>query len=222
MAAPRRAGSCFADTSFFRNYQTWSDQVVEVSTAPGVKTVAARGCRWMATTPRNSPRTTAWASIRKIRQTTAGYAQLSFKHDKWDGNVGVRFVKTEARGSGQLVFSQGNFGPGAPADDVAFANGASVETSGTNSYDDVLPSFNLRYKASDNFFLRFAVAKGIARPEFPQLLPSITINPQVGSDHGRRLRAAAPGRTRRAIASSDYNGFAGNADLSRWSPPTTT
>ena len=58
-----------------------------------------------------------------------------------------------------------------------------------NDYDDVLPSLNLRYKATDNFYVRFAVAKGIARPEFPQLLPSIQISPLVGRIRPEIVRA---------------------------------
>ena len=106
------SGFLFPDTSFFRNYQTWSDQVVAVSTAPGVNNGC---CAWV---PLDGDYSTKFPANDGLgvnpqnQKTTAAYAQLSFKHDKWDGNVGVRFVKTEASGSGQLVFSQGNFGPG--------------------------------------------------------------------------------------------------------------
>ena len=76
----------------------------------------------------------------------------------------------------------------------------------------MLPSFNLRYKATDNFFLRFAVGKGIARPDFPQLLPSITINPQVGQLTNGACVPLPPNVTVGDCVAG-YNGFAGNADL---------
>ncbi len=204
----------FPDTRFFRNYQNWAATVVEVSTAPGVNNGC---CAWV---PFDGDYSTKFPANDGLginpqnQQTTAAYTQLSFKHgEKWDGNVGVRFVRTESSGSGQLVFSQGNFGPAAPADDVAFANGGASETSGSNEYDDVLPSFNLRYKATDNFFLRFAVAKGIARPEFPQLLPSITVNVQAGLLTGGVCVPIPSGVTTPGDCVANYNGFAGNADL---------
>jgi TonB-dependent receptor len=206
------SGFLFQDTRTFRNYQTWADQVVEVSTAPGVVTGCCDWVPWDGDYSTKFPANDGLGVNPQTQTTTAAFTQLSFKHGKFDGNVGVRFVQTEAVGSGQLVFSGGNFGPGAPVDDVAFANGASAPTSGSHDYDTVLPSFNLRYKATDNFFLRFAVAKGIARPEFPQLLPSITINVQVGQLAGGVCVPLPPNVTIGNCVSG-YNGFAGNAEL---------
>ena len=86
-------------------------------------------------------------------------------------------------------------------------------TSGSNSYDDVLPSFNLRYKATDNFFLRFAVAQGHRASGIPAAAA-------VDHDQRRRWvssRAASACRCRRTSTLGNcvagYNGFAGNADL---------
>jgi TonB-dependent receptor len=207
------SGFLFADTGFFRNYQTWADRVVAVSTAPGVSNGCCGWTPWDGDYSTKFPANDGLGVNPQNQQTSAAYVQLSFEHGKWDGNVGVRFVRTEAAGSGQLVFSQGNFAPGTAADDVAFANGASSETSGTNEYDDVLPSFNLRYKATDNFFLRFAVAKGIARPEFPQLLPSITIGVQAGMLTDGVCVPIPAGVTTPGDCVANYNGYAGNAEL---------
>jgi len=207
------SGFLFADTSVFRNYQNWADQVVAVSTAPGVNNGCCQWVPWDGDYSTKFPANDGLGVNPQNQQTTAAYTQVSFKHGRWDGNVGVRFVRTEAVGSGQLVFSTGNFGPGAPADDMAFANGASVATSGSNSYDDVLPSFNLRYKPTDNFFLRLAVAKGIARPEFPQLLPSITVNVEAGLLTGGVCVPIPSGVTTPGDCVAGYNGYAGNADL---------
>lgn len=209
---PGPSGFLFPDTRFFRDFQQWSDTVVDVSTAPGVNNGCCTWVPWDGDYSTKFPANDGLGVNPQDQQTSAAYAQLSFKHDDWDGNVGVRFVKTEAAGSGQLVFSQGNF-VGAPADDVAFANGASTATHGSNSYDHVLPSFNLRYKASDNFYLRFAVGKGIARPEFPQLLPSIQITPQAGLLTGGVCVPLPSSSTDPGNCVANYNGFAGNEDL---------
>ncbi|HEV7608376.1 MAG TPA: TonB-dependent receptor [Steroidobacteraceae bacterium] len=206
------ASFLFPNTNFFRNFQQWSDTVVDVSTAAGVNNGCCTWVPWDGDYSTKFPANDGLGVNPQNQRTTAAYTQLSFKHEKWDGNVGIRFVKTEAAGSGQLVFSGGNFGPGAPASDVAFANGASTPTSGDNSYNNVLPSFNLRYKATDNLFFRFAVAKGIARPEFAQLLPSITVNVQVGQLAGG-VCVPLPSNVTVGNCVSGYNGYAGNAEL---------
>jgi TonB-dependent receptor len=207
------SGFLFPDTRFFRNYQTFADQVVAVSTAPGVNNGCCAWTPWDGDFSTKFPANDGLGVNPQTQRTNAVYAQLSFAHDKWDGNVGVRFVRTEAAGSGQLVFSQGNLSTQAPADDLAFSNGGSSETAGTNEYDEVLPSLNLRYKATDSFFLRFAVAKGIARPDFPQLLPSITINPEAGLMTGGQCLEIPSGQNIPGDCVSGYNGFAGNPDL---------
>ena len=208
------SGFLFANTDFFRNYQVWSDTVVAVSTAPGVNNGC---CAWIPFSGDYDGRFPAadGLGVNPQNQTTdAVYAQLSFNAGKLDGNVGVRFVKTEASGEGTLVFTQAqNLSPTAPADDIAFANGATVDTSGTNDYDDVLPSLNLRYKATDNFYVRFAVGKGISRPDFPKLLPSITINPQVGVITNGTCVPLPSGSSTQGTCVADYTGFSGNSDL---------
>jgi TonB-dependent receptor len=77
----------------------------------------------------------------------------------------------------------------------------------------VLPSFNLRYKATENFYLRFAVGKGIARPDFPQLLPSIQVNPQVGVVAGGQCVPLPSGSNTPGNCVSDYTGTSGNPEL---------
>ncbi|HTU67690.1 MAG TPA: TonB-dependent receptor, partial [Steroidobacteraceae bacterium] len=209
------AAFLFPNTNFFRNYQTWSNTVVGVEHAPGVADPC--GCNWVPWVEGDYESKFPGADglgVNPQNQTTsAAYAQISFKHEKWDGNLGVRFVHTSAEGTGRLVFATGTLAPSTPASDLAFANGGSGPTSGDNSYDNVLPSFNLRYKASDDFFLRFAVAKGIARPEFAQLLPSITVTPQGGTLVGGVCQPLPSGVSTAGNCVYNYNGFAGNPDL---------
>ena len=207
------SGFLFPNTSFFRNYQNWSNTVVEVSTAAGVNNGCCTWVPWDGDFSTKFPANDGLGINPQNQTTTGGYAQLSFKHGDWDGNIGVRFVKTEASGQGQLVFTQGTLSNLAPPDDIAFANGASSPTSGSNDYNDVLPSFNLRYKATDNFYLRFALGKGIARPDFPQLLPAIQINPLVGVVAGGACVPLPSGSNTPGNCVADYTGISGNPDL---------
>ncbi len=207
------SGFLFPDTSFFRNYQTWANTVLALYNDPSVTPGCCNWVAWDGDYSTKFPANDGLGINPQNQRTTAGYVQLSFGKDKWDGNIGVRFVRTEASGTGQLVFADGALPGTVPQADRDFANGASIEQTGSRSYDDVLPSFNLRYKASDNFYLRFAVARGIARPEFPQLLPSITINPTGGLMTGGTCVPLPGGSTTPADCVAEFNGFAGNADL---------
>lgn len=136
-------------------------------------------CGW---TPFNGDYSTQSASAGALgvnpegQKTYAEYEQLSFKHDQFDGNVGVRVVHTKSQGTAFLKFSpfSGNVSAVDPSV-LAFANGGAAQQIGEESYTDVLPSFNLRYKATDKVYLRFAIDKGIYRPDFGQLEPSISV-----------------------------------------------
>ncbi|UIJ45323.1 TonB-dependent receptor [Sphingomonas cannabina] len=89
----------------------------------------------------------------------AGYAQAQFGFDLGvpiDGNVGIRYVSTKNH---QRVFD---------------AAGQPVEGSAT--YDNWLPSVNVRAKFTDNLFLRLAYSKAITRPDFGNLSPALVLN----------------------------------------------
>ena len=94
------SGFLFPDTSFFRNYQTWSEQVVASVHRTRREERLLRWVPWDGDYSTKFPANDGLGVNPQNQQTTAAYAQLSFKHDKWDGNVGVRFVKTEASGIG--------------------------------------------------------------------------------------------------------------------------
>ncbi|HEU4960621.1 MAG TPA: TonB-dependent receptor [Sphingomonas sp.] len=99
------------------------------------------------------------------RETTlAGYAEAKFGFDigvPVDGNVGVRYVKTEPN---QTVLVQN-------------AAGEYVPLSGGTSYDNWLPSANVRFKFTPDLFLRLAYSKAITRPDYGNLSPALLLNP---------------------------------------------
>lgn len=144
------------------------------------------------------------------QKTWAGYVAAHFGKSKFDGNIGVRVVRTKNLGTGLLTFSGADV-IGAP-DELAFANGASYEATDENSYTDVLPSLNLRYKVRDDLFLRLAAARSLARPDFPLLLPAINVTAELGlMTNGTCVDL--PEGVNRGTCVYQYNGFAGNPDL---------
>ena len=103
------------------------------------------------------------AENRSAEETSKGFwVQGDFNFNAYNvpirGNLGVRYVETEVIATG-------------------FSNGAplTVET----KYDDVLPAFNISVEPTEDFIVRFALAKTMARPSLPALTPggSIDANP---------------------------------------------
>lgn len=197
----------FPRTSAFSNRQAFNSTVLSV----------ARGttgcCDW---TPWNgdyadtTPGNDGLGVNTQDQKTWAGYVAAHFGKDKLDGNVGVRVVRTENAGTGLLTFSGANL-IGAP-DESAFANGASFEATDDNTYTDVLPSLNVRYKLQEDLFLRFAVARSLARPDFPLLLPAINISAEAGLMSGG-VCTELPESAQVGNCVFQYNGFSGNPDL---------
>ncbi|MEJ1097970.1 MULTISPECIES: TonB-dependent receptor [unclassified Pseudoxanthomonas] len=105
--------------------------------------------------------------------TEAAYLMVNFGSDDalFDGNIGVRVVRTENSASGFLVY---------PAQPLAPYLGAGSEPiSARNSYTDVLPSMNLRWEPVENLIVRFAASKAIARPAFSDMQAYQDLNADV-------------------------------------------
>ncbi len=80
------------------------------------------------------------------------YAEANFRHDKFHGDFGVRYVTTENE---QTYFSSQNYYPW-------IQDFVHIE----KKYSDVLPSANVVYDLTDTQDLRFSVGKVMARPDF--------------------------------------------------------
>ena len=108
-------------------------------------------------------------------RTQTAYSQLRFGFDDWnipvDGNLGLRLVRTEADAKGYMVFTPPGTLPSSGATGVvvppisAFAQQQDFK----NTYNDFLPSLNLRAKPREDLQFRFALAKAMTRPDFSQL-----------------------------------------------------
>jgi iron complex outermembrane recepter protein len=97
-------------------------------------------------------------------RTYAAYVQalyaFTFAGIPIDGNAGVRYVKTEPTLKGFRTTQAGGF------------DAISVET----SYDNWLPSVNLRARLRDQVYLRAGASKVVTRPSFDQLTPATTLD----------------------------------------------
>lgn len=117
--------------------------------------------------------------------TDAAYLMGKFKATAFplEGNVGVRYVRTEEKVSGTRTV---------PATLTTPQTTAPINVAPT--YNNVLPSLNTRYTLADGFFVKFSASKTVTRPAFGQLSPSLTLVPN-------------------PITPANNSGSAGNPDL---------
>jgi TonB-dependent receptor len=138
----------------------------------------------------------AFADTWTTLDTRSAYLQSKFGADSAQvtGNVGVRYVRTRTTSSGNFLFGSNDFylsQADANADFMADPTGESrpnlVRLAGTaeprsdKSDDDYwLPAFNVNYKATDKFYIRFAANKTMSRPFFNDI--AVTGNGSVRTD----------------------------------------
>jgi iron complex outermembrane recepter protein len=101
-------------------------------------------------------------------KVTGGFAMANLKFSDWRGNAGVRLVRTEQTSTGNIVGGAG---------EIQNAFGNFTHVSADRSYTDVLPSFNLSRNLSPQLVLRLAAARTMARPDFTDVSPRVTLNP---------------------------------------------
>jgi TonB-dependent receptor len=106
-------------------------------------------------------------------KSIAGYIVGDFAalDDRIKGNVGVRVVRTN-------LFARAMIQP--------VQNGPIMPNEQSNTYTDILPSFNLvAYPfANQKTLLRFGYGKGITRPSLGDLNPNVSINSLNGTGSG--------------------------------------
>ncbi|MBW8812679.1 MAG: TonB-dependent receptor [Caulobacterales bacterium] len=110
---------------------------------------------------------------------TGGYAQADFRHDLFGitvrGNVGLRYAHTDVQANGLTNTAR--------------------PVSGSNTYDDWLPSVNLVFQLTDDLYLRGSAAKVMARPLLANLAPSVTafsVPSSAGANSGGSITVGNP------------------------------
>lgn len=99
-------------------------------------------------------------------KTTAAYAMANLVGDKWRGNFGVRLVQTRQTADfnipeGETPIDSPNFGPYTHIRD-------------SRTYNDILPSGNLRFDLAKNLIARVSAARTMTRVDYSSLAGAIT------------------------------------------------
>ncbi len=103
---------------------------------------------------------------------TAAYVQADFRGDRWSGNIGVRYVQTKE----DIVTYTQNDGTDPNAVTTSLF-GPFVGIPVNHTYDDVLPSANLKWDLTQDLVARFAVAKTMTRPDYSALAGFTDLSP---------------------------------------------
>ena len=108
-------------------------------------------------------------------KTFGGYvmAKLGSKEDGWQGNFGMRVVRTKQDSIGNQLGVPAST-PGAVTTN-AFGIYLPIEVKRT--YTDFLPSANLSIDVARNVVVRFAASRSVARPDYTDIVPRVSLNP---------------------------------------------
>ncbi len=105
-------------------------------------------------------------------RSSAAYTQFNFGGERWDANLGLRFVRTE-----EEITNYVNADPADPDAITTSAFGAFKKVRTNSTYNDWLPSANLRYKLNDDMVLRFSLSRTLTRPDFSALAGAVSLSP---------------------------------------------
>lgn len=107
---------------------------------------------------------------------TAAYAQGDFKGTGWSANVGLRYVRTK-----EDVTTWAQVNPSTPGALAGPPNGSLFGSffgfPVSHTYNDVLPSANLKLDLTKDLIGRFAVAETMTRPDYSALAGTTSLTP---------------------------------------------
>ncbi|HWX31741.1 MAG TPA: TonB-dependent receptor [Steroidobacteraceae bacterium] len=105
-------------------------------------------------------------------KNTAGFVQADFKGDNWAANAGVRFVHTQ---EDVLFYTQVD--KSTPGAILTSAFGPFIGVPVGHTYNDVLPSANLKLDLSPELVARFAAAETMTRADYSALAGFTNLSP---------------------------------------------
>jgi iron complex outermembrane recepter protein len=111
----------------------------------------------------------------------AAFVQADFKGDNWAGNIGIRYVNTK-----EDAISYTQVDPSTPGAVLTSAFGPFAGLERKHTYNDILPSANLKLDVAKDLVARFAVSETMTRPDYSALAGFTNLTPPgaVGSVGG--------------------------------------
>ena len=117
-------------------------------------------------------------SYKVTEKTIAAYMEATMSGEKWNGNLGLRLIKTETTASTALanILSIYDPTPDIPTSSPTVTYSQPTPNSTSGSYIKPLPSANFSYWLQSDLQLRLGAAEVMARPNLNQLAPTQTDN----------------------------------------------
>jgi iron complex outermembrane receptor protein len=123
-----------------------------------------------------------WNSMFEVHEKdSAAYIQADFKGSNWAANVGVRYVHTQ-----EDVLTYTGVGATTPGAITTSAFGPFIGLPTSHSYNDVLPSANLKIDVAPDLVARFAASETMTRADYSALAGFTSLSPPgaVGAGSG--------------------------------------
>jgi iron complex outermembrane receptor protein len=102
----------------------------------------------------------------------AGYAQANFKGSNWAADIGLRFVQTH-----EHVVTYTQVDPTTPGAILTSAFGPFIGVPTDHTYNDLLPSANLKIDINPELVGRFAVSETMTRADYSSLAGFVNLTP---------------------------------------------
>jgi iron complex outermembrane receptor protein len=114
-----------------------------------------------------------WNSMFQVHEKdTAAYVQADFKGSNWAANVGVRYVHTQ-----EDVLTYTAASATTPGVITTSAFGPFIGLPTSHSYNDVLPSANLKIDVAPDLVARFAASQTMTRADYSALAGFTSLSP---------------------------------------------
>lgn len=133
--------------------------------------------------------------FRLQEKTSAIYGMANLQGEAWSGNVGLRAVRTRQTTVVNLA------GGTNPVTGSAF--GPYTPTTFERTYNDVLPSANVKFDVSQDLVVRAAIARAMSRPDYSALGGSVSLNDDALSGAGGNVNLD-PVRSNNAEVSAEW------------------
>jgi iron complex outermembrane receptor protein len=144
--------------SFPTNFWYWSPSQLATYNGPGFVN-------------RDPVQRLEWPAMYEVEENnSAAYVQADFKGSNWSGNIGLRYVRTE---EDIVTFVEAQDTD--PEAILGSAFGPFKRVPVDHTYEDWLPSANLKWDLTEDLVARFAAAMTMTRPDYSALAGSVAL-----------------------------------------------
>ena len=125
-------------------------------------------------TDRSFPGRFYFSDVYSVKEkNSAAYVQANFSGDRWSGNVGLRYVKTDS----DIRYNQAlPIASGIPGAITGSLFGDYLPVTVNNDYNKLLPSANFKFDLGDDLVMRVAASQTLTRPDYSALAGSLSLD----------------------------------------------